>query len=166
MGYYIIIRGPLGCGKTTTAKALSARLSAEYLSVDEVINEYKLDSDKEDGFISQASFKKANDHLAEKAKEFLDKKIPVIIDGNFYWKSQIEDLASKLVYPYAIFTLDAPLPVCVNRDSKRENPLGADAVKVVYEKTASVEAGKKIDVTRETEAIITEIIDVLIMKNR
>jgi predicted kinase len=165
MGYYIIIRGPLGCGKTTIAKALAARLSAEYLSVDDVIDEYKLDDDTEDGFISQASFKKANNHLAEKAKEFLDKKIPVIIDGNFYWKSQIEDLASRLVYPHAIFTLNAPIEVCIERDSKRENPLGADAVKVVYDKTASVEAGKKIAVTRETEEVITEIIDVLLMKS-
>ncbi|MBU2566759.1 ATP-binding protein [Patescibacteria group bacterium] len=165
MGFYVIIRGPLGCGKTTIAKALAARLSAEYLSVDEVIDEYRLEHDKEDGFISQKSFKKANDYLAEKAKDFLDKKIPVIIDGNFYWKSQIDDLASKLIYPHAIFTLDAPLEVCVERDSKRETPHGVDSVKVIYNKTVSVEAGKTIDTTKEVEEVITQIIDVLLLKD-
>ncbi len=165
MGYYIIIRGPLGCGKTTIAKALAARLSAEYLSVDEILDENKLEDNMGDGFISQESFKKADNYLSEKAKEFLDKKIPVVIDGNFYWKSQIDDLAEKLIYPHAIFTLDAPLEVCIERDAKRENPLGEDATRVIYEKTTSVEAGKKIDATKDTEVVITEIIDVLLMKS-
>jgi tRNA uridine 5-carbamoylmethylation protein Kti12 len=164
MGFYVIIRGPLGCGKTTISKALAARLSAEYISVDEVLESHKLEDEKEDGFISQNSFKKANDFIADSAKKFLDEKKPVVIDGNFYWKSQIDDLIEKLVFPHAIFSLDAPLEVCFDRDSKRENPLGEDATKAVYEKTTSVEAGKKIDVTKDTEEVITEIIDVLLMK--
>jgi len=164
MGYYIIIRGPLGCGKTTVAKALAARLSADYISVDQVLADHDLEDDKQEGFISEKSFKRANDFIVEIAKPLLDAKKPVIVDGNFYWKSQIEDLAEKLVYPHAIFCLDAPLEVCVERDSKRENPLGADATRVVYEKTASVEAGKKIDVTKETEEVITEIIDILLLR--
>ena len=164
MGFYVIIRGPLGSGKTTIAKALAARLNAGLISVDEILDDHHLDSDMEDGFISQKSFKHANDFIAEIARPLLDTKKPVIIEGNFYWKSQIEDLTQKLVYPYAIFTLDVPLEVCLKRDSERENSCGEDATRVIYNKTASVEAGKKIDATKEVEDVITEIIDVLLLK--
>ena len=164
MGYYIIIRGPLGCGKTTIAKALAARLSAEYVSMDEVIDTHGLDVDKEAGFISQNSFKRANAFIYDIAKPLLDAKKPIVIDGNFYWQSQIDDLTQKLIYPHAIFTLDVPFEVCVERDKKRENSLGSDATKVVYEKTMSVDAGRKIDATQDLEKIVTEIIDVLLLR--
>ncbi len=140
------------------------RLSADYISVDEVIDRHSLDSDKEDGFISQKSFKRANDFIAEIAKPLLDAKKPIVIDGNFYWQSQIDDLSEKLVYPHAIFSLDAPLEVCIKRDAMRDNSLGADATKVVYKKTMSVEAGRKVDATKDVEDVVTEIIDVLLLR--
>ena len=98
MGYYIIIRGPLGCGKTTIAKALAARLSAEYISVDQILADHELEDDKQDGFISEKSFRAANDYIAEIAKPILDAKNPVIVDGNFYWKSQILSLIQCLYF--------------------------------------------------------------------
>ncbi|MFZ6015878.1 MAG: AAA family ATPase [Patescibacteria group bacterium] len=164
MSYYIIIRGPLGSGKTTVTKALAARLNAEYISVDEVLDDHNLADDKEGGFISQKSFKHANDFIVEMAKPILDAKRPIVIDGNFYWQSQIEDLNSKLVYPHAIFTLDVPLDACVKRDEERENPLGEDAVKAVYQKTASFEAGRKIDANQDIEEVVKEMIDVLLLR--
>lgn len=164
MGYYIIIRGPLGSGKTTIAKALAARLSADYISVDEVLSTNKLEDDKQEGFISEKSFKRANDFIAEIAKPLLDTKKPIVIDGNFYWQSQIDDLTEKLTYPHAIFSLDAPLEACLQRDAEREKPLGADATRVVYEKTMSVEVGRKVDATKDLEEIITEMIDVLLLR--
>ena len=36
MEYYIIIRGPLGCGKSTISKALAKRLKAEHFAVDRI----------------------------------------------------------------------------------------------------------------------------------
>lgn len=164
MGYYIIIRGPLGSGKTTIAKALAARLNGDYISVDEVIDQHGLDEDREQGFISQNSFKRANDFITEIAKPILDAKKPIVIDGNFYWQSQIDDLTAKLVYPHAIFTLDVPLDICLQRDAERENPLGADATKAVYKKTMSADAGKKVDATKDLEEIITELIDILLLR--
>jgi len=164
MSYYIIIRGPLGCGKTTIAKALAARLNANYISVDAVIDEHDLAADLEDGFISQKSFMRANDFICEIAKPLLDANKPLVIDGNFYWQSQLDDLAKKLPNPHAIFTIDAPLDICKKRDAQRENPLGADAAEVIYKKTLSVEAGHKIDATKEVEEIIKEIIDVLLLR--
>lgn len=164
MGYYIIVRGPLGSGKTTISKALAARLSADHISVDEVLDQHGSDKDNEQGFISQKSFKRANDFIAEMAKPLLDAKKPIVIDGNFYWQSQIDDLTEKLVYPHAIFSLDVPLEVCVKRDAERDNSLGADATKVVYGKTISVEAGRKIDATKDVEDVVTEMIDILLLR--
>jgi shikimate kinase len=56
MTYYIIIRGPLGCGKTTIAKNLSKKLNAEYFAVDRILDEHNLTKDKEKGYVSQKSF--------------------------------------------------------------------------------------------------------------
>ena len=84
MTYYIIIRGPLGCGKSTIAKKLSKILNAKYIAVDRVLDKHKLTGDKEDGYISQKSFIKANEITASKARKILDEDKIVIFDGNFY----------------------------------------------------------------------------------
>ena len=70
MSYYIIIRGPLGCGKSTVAKKLSEKLKAEYFEVNRILDENNLTKDTEDGYISQKSFVKANEIAVSKAKIF------------------------------------------------------------------------------------------------
>ena len=45
--YFIIIRGPLGIGKTTIAKALTERLDGYYVSIDGVLDEHGLDQTDE-----------------------------------------------------------------------------------------------------------------------
>jgi len=51
--YFIILRGPLGCGKSTIAGKISKLLNAEYVAVDRVLDEHNLTKDKEAGYISQ-----------------------------------------------------------------------------------------------------------------
>ncbi len=131
----------MGCGKSTIAENLSKVLNAEYIAVDRILDEHNLTKDIEEGYISQRSFLKVNEIIIPKAKKFLDKGIPVVFDGNFYWKSQIEDLISKLDYPYYAFTLKAPLGVCIERDKKRIKTHGEDAVRVVYKKSTEFEYG-------------------------
>ena len=75
MSYYIIIRGPLGCGKSTLAERVAKMLKAEYIAIDRVLDEHDLTKDKEAGYISQKSFKKANEIVALKAKKLLVKKL-------------------------------------------------------------------------------------------
>jgi predicted kinase len=135
MTYYIIIRGPLGSGKSTIAEKLSKILNAQYIQIDRIIDNTDLEKDKEEGYISQKSFLKANKIIIPKIKEFLRNGQIVILDGNFYWKSQIDDLIKKLKYNHYIFTLKAPLKVCIERDSKRNKTHGKDAAKVVYTKS-------------------------------
>ena len=161
MVFYIIIRGPLGCGKSTTAKRLSKILKAKYFAIDKVLDEYDLTKDKEEGYISQKSFKKANEIIAPRAKDALDKKKLIIFDGNFYWKSQIEDLISRLNFQHYVFTLKAPLEVCIRRDIERGKTHGEDATKVVFKKSTEFNYGIVININRPLNVCLKEIISYL-----
>lgn len=163
MSYYLIIRGPLGCGKSTIAKQLAKIIQAEYIAVDRVLDEHHLTKDHEQGYISQKSFIRANEIIAPKAKRKLQRRIPVIFDGNFYWKSAVEDLIKRLKrgrwpFPHYVFTLKAPLRVCLERDRKRRKRHGQDAVKAVYKKATEFEYGVVMDVTKPIEKVVKEII--------
>jgi len=58
---YIIIRGPLGIGKSTIAKGLANKLNAKYISIDSIVDNPNLITRKmEEGYISQNNFLKAN----------------------------------------------------------------------------------------------------------
>ena len=157
MSFYVIIRGPLGCGKSTISKELAKKLKAKYFSVDDLVEQVK-GKDREEGYISQRRFKKANDLIVPVARELLKKGKIVIIDGNFYWKSQIVDLIEKLDFPYSVFTLKAHLEVCIERDSKRKTPHGKDAAFVVHKKVSEFDYGINIDATKPLEKSIKEIL--------
>lgn len=161
LGRYIIIRGPLGSGKTTVAIKLAKLLKGNHIAVDEIIDKHKLWRDKEKGYISQKSFFKVNKIVEPKSRELLEKGKTVIFDGNFYWKSQIEDLVHRLNYPHYVFTLKAPLRVCIKRDSKRNKPHGKDAALVVYNKTTSFDYGININISQPLNKAIKEIVSYL-----
>lgn len=161
MSFYVIIRGLLGCGKSTIAKRLSKILNAEYFAVDRVLDEHNLTKDKEGGYISQKSFIKVNEIIAKKAKGILSEGTSVVFDGNFYWKLQIDDLIKRLNFPHYAFTLKAPLEVCIERDSKRNKTHGKDAVEAVYKKSTKFEYGIVIDMTKPINESIDEILSYL-----
>lgn len=155
--FFIIIRGPLGCGKSTIAKRLAEVLNAEYIPIDRVLDGHDLTKDKEAGYISQKSFIKANEIITPKAKKNLQSGISVIFDGNFYWKSQIDDLIGRLDFPYLVFTLKAPLKVCIQRDSLRAKTHGEDVARAVYKKATEFDYGIIIDITKPIENAVHEI---------
>lgn len=161
MGTCIVLRGPLGCGKTTVAQELAKKLGGKKISIDDILDEKHLTSDHEDGYISQASFKKANEIAAEQAISLLKQNIPVVFEGNFYWKSQIDDLSFRLPEPPTIFTLAAPLEVCIDRDRKRDHPHGEDAVRVVHAKTSEFTAGTIVDATTSPDECVIKILSSL-----
>src|SRR3989344_2758403 len=125
--FYLIIRGPLGSGKSTISK----RLSRDF-EVDKILDDFKLTEDKEEGYISQRSFFKVNEIIAERAEKILKRGKPVIFDGNFYWQSAIQDLISKLNYKHYVFTLKASVETCIARDEKRGKTHGEAAARVVH----------------------------------
>lgn len=159
MSFYIIIRGPLACGKSTIAKEIGKKIKAKYIAIDEIIEIEGLDKDIEQGYISQKSFIKANEFAIKEANKFLSKNKPVVFDGNFYWKSQIEDLIKRLSqFKGYTFTLKAPLEVCISRDIERGETHGEIATKVVYKKSTEFEYGIIIDVNKPLDKCVNEIL--------
>ena len=128
---------------------------------DIILDEYGLTKDKETGYISQRNFKKANEIISPQAKDFLDKGIPIVFDGNFYWKSQIEDLISRLNFSYYVFTLKAPLEICIARDIERRKTHGEDAARAVYKKSTEFDYGTIIDINRSLDVCVKDILSYL-----
>jgi len=159
-GYFIIIRGPLGIGKSTIARALAEILKAEYISFDKVLEENGLDRE-DDNFIPE-DFIKANEIVLPKAKDSLKKGRIVIFDGNFHFKEQIEHLINSLPYKYYIFDLKASIGTCIKRDSERERVYGEKATREVFELVSKFDYGIKIYTDKKTkEEVIKEILSYL-----
>jgi len=158
MSFYVIIRGPLGCGKSTISERLSKILNAKYFAVDRVLEEHNLEDEWEAGYISQKSFKRANEIITPQAQKILNSGKPVVFDGNFYWKSQVEDLISRLDFPHYVFTLKAPLEVCIERDKNRSKTHGEDAARAVFKKSTEFEYGTVIDINKPLKKCIDEIL--------
>ena len=99
----------------------------------------------------------ANKVAAERARSALAHGMPVIFDGCFYWKTQIVDLERRLPFPHEVFTLMAPLSVCIDRDSGRKVVFGSEAAEQVYRKVTRFEYGIAIDATQDIPTIVKEI---------
>ncbi len=157
MSYFIIIRGPLGVGKTTIAKKLADILDAEYVSIDTVLSEAGLDKvDEKVGGIPAENFIKGNEIVMPAIKEKLaDGKI-VIIDGCFYHKEQIEHFIDHLEAPHHIFSLKAPVEVCIERDRHRKKPYGEGAAMAVHSLVSKFDYGTTIDTNEKTHDKTTE----------
>ncbi len=161
MSYYILIRGPLGCGKSTISEEVSKRINGRHFAIDRVLDNNDLLDDKEEGYISQKSFKKANEIASVDAYHLIKNGTPVVFDGNFYWKSQVDDLIERLNFPHYVFTLKAPLDVCIERDANRDKTHGKIAAMVVHKKSTEFDYGILIDVTKPLQVCLDEIISYL-----
>jgi len=158
-GYYIVIRGPLGVGKSTIAKALAKILKAKYISIDKVLEENGLD--KEDNNFTPEDFIKADNIVLPKSKKAIEDGSIVIFDGCFYFKEQIEHLEKNLPRGY-VFNLKAPLQTCITRDSKRKRVYGKGAAKAVHELVSKFDNGINIKTSNKTiSQVVKEILTVL-----
>jgi predicted kinase len=157
MSYSVVIRGALGVGKTTVASALADALSGYVVSIDSILEQHGLE-EWEAGYISERSFIRANEIAVAEAEPILRRGTTVIFDGNFYHRSQIDDLAQRLEFPLAVFTLKAPLSECIERDRGRAVSYGEDAVREVFAKVAEVEYGIDLDARRRVPELIPAIV--------
>ena len=154
----IVIRGPMACGKSTISKALSEVLNAKVFTIDRIVEGNNLDEWLESGYVSLESFLKGNLIAIEESKKELEKKNFVIINGNFYYKEQIEDLVKKLPYPIKVFTLKLPVDICVERDLNRDYTHGEYAVRGVYRKSASFEYGIPLNIEGKSVEEVVKLI--------
>lgn len=160
MSYYVIIRGPLGVGKSTVSKRLARMLRAEYISVDRVLDDRGI---WYSGRLRE--FLEANEIVAQQAGRLLADGTPVVVDGNFYWKSQIKDLERRLAHRHLVFALKAPLEVCIQRDASRAAPHGSRAAGEVYAKSTRFSYGTPIDATQPVEGVVRKVRSI-ISRNR
>ena len=157
-GFYLIVRGPLGAGKSTIARRLARRLRGRYVSIDRILEERDLER-WEDGYISEASFLRANEFAARAADRFLRHGTPAIVDGNFYWPRAIDDLIDRLPYAHAVLTLRLPVGKCRVRDAGRARPLGDAAVRDVYRKVTSFDRGLRVDARGSIDEVVARALD-------
>ncbi len=103
MTCYVIFRGPLELGKSRLAERFARAVSGEYISIDKLLEKNDLTKGKEAGYI------RANELVVPRAQSLLTQGIPVIFDGKFYWKSQVDDLIKRLDFSHYVFNLKSSL---------------------------------------------------------
>jgi len=158
----IIIRGPLGVGKSTVARAVAENIGGIYISVDQVLEEYGLDKASDGEGIPLENFLKANELLLQETKQARKEGKPLIVDGNFYHKEQIEQLVQALGNETIAITLKAPVETCLVRDAGREKPYGEDATRVVHMFVSAFDFGTVIDTENQTMSeTIQAVMDII-----
>ncbi len=162
MSYLLILRGPLGVGKTTIARQLQQTIKADYISIDEILAANALDHmDPNEGCIPEANFRQAINLILPDINQNLQHHQPVILDGCFYHLEAIAYLQKSLPFPSIIVTLQAPLATCIARDKERQKSFGPDAAKAVYKLVSRFTIGKTIDATKPQKEIVNDILALL-----
>lgn len=64
-------------------------------------------------------------------------------------------------FPHHVFTLKAPLKVCIERDLQRGKTHGEDAVRAVYKKSTEFDYGIVIDINRPLDICVKDILSYL-----
>jgi broad-specificity NMP kinase len=159
MSYYVIIRGPAGVGKSTVSKLLAEKINADVVNFDIIMDKLGLDYMPGDKWIPLQKFLKADEIMLPEFREKLESGNNLILDGNFYHKEQIEDIISKLDFSHMVFTLKADLKACIERDKSRNDGLGEQATKDVFELVSEFDYGINIDTAgRNALQIVDEIV--------
>jgi cytidylate kinase len=148
----VLIRGPLGVGKSTIAKELAEKIDAEYLSLDKIIDDNNLSG--EDG-IPLENFLKSNEIIL---KIVSDSEKSFVIDDCYYYQEQIDDLQEKLGNKIMIFSLVSDVQTCIERDSARKKVYGEDSARFVHMITSKVKSGHEIDNANLSVAEAVEMI--------
>jgi len=157
MSYYIIIRGTAGVGKSTISKMLAKEMGAKVFHFDKIMKDLNLDYIKGEKWIPLWKFLKADRAIINNFNKELSSN-PIIIDGNFYFKTHIKDLIRKINAKGFIFTLKADLKECIKRDKTRKNCLGEKAVLDVFKFTDKVSHGFVINTKDKNPKQILNII--------
>ena len=157
MSKLIIIRGPLGVGKSTVAKKLTNQLDALYISIDDILVKNNLDVIEGES-IPLRNFISANEIILPEIEKAL-KKRKVVVDGNFYFQEAIEDLKEKVGTSCEIFTLNASLKTCKQRNEERGNTHPEIAVVAVHNLVYRFEHRIGIDTENKTSNdVVQEIL--------
>ena len=164
MAFYIVIRGPAGIGKTTISKIIAENINAEYISLDEKLHEDDLDKIK-GKCIPEERFLKANEKTIPETINLLKQNKNVVLDGNFYSKSHLEDLIARVNSKHFIFTLKSTLEDCLIRNKTRPNKkdiLNDSIIRKIHKLVNKFDFGQNIDTHNKSESeVVDEILHYL-----
>ena len=155
--FFVIIRGPVGIGKSTIAKIVAKKINAYYISFDDILSKHKLDKIEGDG-ISAKNFIRGNEIALDIIKQ-INPKI-IVFDGCFYREEQMAHLLKNLKKKHFIFNLKADVKECVKRNHERGSPMPDNAIKDVYKLVSKKDYGVSIDTSGKTiNQIVEEILN-------
>lgn len=161
----IIIRGPLGVGKSTLGKILSERMGAKLYSVDDLLKEAGFDRiDPKLGCIPLVNFLAIQEDILSDIKKQLSKH-SVIVEGSFYYKDQIDFFFKSLQENPSVITIKADLETCIERDKKRKLSHGVGAVTSIYNLVSKFDDGLVLDIEGKPRDFIVETIQKWLKKN-
>ncbi len=147
----VILRGPLGVGKTTVARALGRELRATVLSIDRLLTREPWDGGTE------RLFRRANRRAVPRALRALAIGRPVIVEGNFYWGRVLDELRDELPVRTWVIELRAPLATCIARDRARARSYGPDGARAVFAKVARVRRGYPVDASGTLDGTVRAV---------
>lgn len=163
----IIIRGPLGVGKTTISRILAERMGAKYISIDKLLADAKLDRiDPKTRSIPLANFLAVQEDILPEMDSLLERQ-SIVIDGNFYYREQIDFFARNFKFNLFVITLKAKLETCVDRDKKRASArvslngnisYGRKATEEIYALVSKFDEGFVVDTEGKARDFIVEMI--------
>jgi len=152
----IIIRGPLGVGKTTIARILAERIGAKCFSIDEILKEERLDRiDPKEHCIPSINFLSVEEEYLPEIQKHLEKQ-SVIFEGNFYHKEQIDFFAKHFKHNLIVVTLTAKLETCIYRDKQRGKSSSKTAIEEIYKLVSRFDAGIIISSDGKPRDLIVE----------
>ena len=158
MNYFIIIRGPAGSGKTIVSILLAKALKSKCIHIDKILKEKGLAYIKGEKWVPPGNLIKVNKIIEPYINEELRKGKNIVVEGNFYHKSVIKNLLSKVKYNHFAFNLKAGVVECINRDKKRK-PIGPDSIKAVHKLVSRFDYGVLINTENKTiNQVVKEII--------
>jgi len=122
----VVVRGPMGSGKSTVARALAERIGAEQLSTDEVRRELFGSSDAPAAF-GTGNYTAENrcrvyDELCSRATERLAAGLAVVLDGTFLAAAdqrRAVEVAARRGVPVLVVNCRCPAEVAKERIARR-----------------------------------------------
>ncbi len=170
----IVVRGLMGSGKSTVARALAERIGAEYLSTDEVRRELFGASDTPAGFgggnYTPEKRQRVYDELWSRATKRLADGLAVVLDGTFLAaedQRRAVEVATARKLPALLVNCTCPADVAKQRitrrlaaggDASEARPELFDAQQARDEPTPAELPALAIDTTQPLEMNVEQIV--------
>lgn len=145
----IMLKGLPASGKTTWAKQQPGHK--------------RVNKDDLRAMLDCSEHSKENEQFVLKVRNFIVEEamrcnLPVIVDDTNimpYHEETLREIAKKHNAPFEVKIFDVPIEVCIERDSKREHPVGAKVIQEMASKHMIVE--RYLDEEGRAECVICDI---------